>query len=69
MLRENNPLSFFGDIFFLLCTRKKWNPVNLKQYQDYFENEFKIEYENMYFEFRVTQNVNEDEFNIQITKL
>ncbi len=49
--------------------RIKIDPARIEQYQNYFENEFEIEYENKYFEFKVAENVNEEEFIIQIKKL
>ncbi|KKM85825.1 hypothetical protein LCGC14_1285150 [marine sediment metagenome] len=47
----------------------KIDPANLTQYQQYFKKDFKTEYENQYFEFYVSENLNEDQFIIHIKRL
>ena len=44
------------------------DPKDLEKYKNYFDKDFKIEYENKYFEFLLLQNWENDEITIQINK-
>ncbi len=44
-------------------------PEDIKKYIDYFKKDFKIEYENEYFEFNTLEHLENNEITLKIKKL